>query len=183
MKNGKCRMHGGAATGPRTAEGKARIAAARATGHPAYRALKARTDALRARGRVLFCIAKTGFALEALNPLLHQVRPDTRQSPYAVSSLLLSATDLTSAEATALIALIKAASPPAAITPGQGLAPPVIPGHAEPSSPGASRGPSAALPETMVPGTSPGMTGCQASAHLGRRKIVILSGRGLSHDR
>jgi len=129
MKNGKCRMHGGAATGPKTAEGKARIAAAHATGNPAYRALKARTDALRARGRVLFCIAKTGFALEALNPLLHQIRPDTRQSPYAVSPALLSATDLKSTEATALIALIQAASAPAAIIPGKWPAPTVIPGE------------------------------------------------------
>ncbi len=29
MKNGRCRMHGGMSTGPRTAEGRSRIAAAR----------------------------------------------------------------------------------------------------------------------------------------------------------
>jgi hypothetical protein len=31
MKNGRCRMHGGLSTGPRTAEGRARCAAARRT--------------------------------------------------------------------------------------------------------------------------------------------------------
>ncbi len=35
MHNGRCRMHGGASTGPRTAEGLARIAAAR-TRHGLY---------------------------------------------------------------------------------------------------------------------------------------------------
>ena len=30
MANGRCRMHGGTATGPRTAEGRARVAKARA---------------------------------------------------------------------------------------------------------------------------------------------------------
>lgn len=29
MKNGRCRLHGGLSTGPKTAEGKARISAAR----------------------------------------------------------------------------------------------------------------------------------------------------------
>jgi hypothetical protein len=37
MRNGRCRMHGGASTGPRTAEGLARLRAAR-TRHGAYTA-------------------------------------------------------------------------------------------------------------------------------------------------
>ncbi len=37
MRNGRCRMHGGASTGPRTAEGLQRIAQAR-TVHGAYSA-------------------------------------------------------------------------------------------------------------------------------------------------
>jgi hypothetical protein len=43
MKNGRCRMHGGLSTGPRTAEGRARCAAARRT-HGFY---SAETTALR----------------------------------------------------------------------------------------------------------------------------------------
>ena len=56
MANGRCRMHGGASTGPRTAEGLERLRAAR-TRHGAYgkearelreviRMLKARTKRL-----------------------------------------------------------------------------------------------------------------------------------------
>jgi hypothetical protein len=46
MKNGRCRMHGGLSTGPRTAEGRARCAAARRT-HGFY---SAETVALRRAG-------------------------------------------------------------------------------------------------------------------------------------
>jgi len=57
MANGRCRLHGGCSTGPRTADGQARLVAAR-TIHGAYaaaarqlrtaiRALKAETKRLR----------------------------------------------------------------------------------------------------------------------------------------
>ena len=60
MPNGRCRLHGGCSTGPRTAEGLARLRAAR-TIHGGYsaearelrakiRALMAQTAALRERG-------------------------------------------------------------------------------------------------------------------------------------
>jgi hypothetical protein len=57
MANGRCRLHGGCSTGPRTAEGLARLAAARTIHgayaaaaqrlHAAFRALKAETRRLR----------------------------------------------------------------------------------------------------------------------------------------
>jgi hypothetical protein len=54
MQNGRCRLHGGASTGPRTAEGVERIRAAQ-TKHGAYgakaRKLKALLKALKARSR------------------------------------------------------------------------------------------------------------------------------------
>ena len=61
MKNGRCRMHGGASTGARTAEGLARIRAAR-TRHGGYRA------EMRAmlRQQVAF-IRETRLALALLN--------------------------------------------------------------------------------------------------------------------
>ena len=107
MKNGRCRMHGGASTGPKTPEGRARIAAARTTSSPEFRALQAQTALLTARNRVLLAAVKTGLPMEDLAPLIHRIKPETRYSPYAVSPLLLLGTDLTPAEARALIALIR----------------------------------------------------------------------------
>lgn len=56
MCNGRCRMHGGASTGPRTAEGLARIRAAR-TKHGLYSAemlaLRRYIAALRRKGQTL----------------------------------------------------------------------------------------------------------------------------------
>jgi hypothetical protein len=56
MRNGRCRMHGGLSTGPRTAEGLARLRAAR-TRHGAYsaeaRALRRRLAGLLRRARDL----------------------------------------------------------------------------------------------------------------------------------
>ena len=56
MRNGRCRMHGGASTGPRTAEGLARLRAAR-TRHGAYTAealaLRRRFARLLRRARAL----------------------------------------------------------------------------------------------------------------------------------
>ena len=108
MKNGRCRMHGGASTGPRTPEGRARIAAARTTSSPAFRALQAQTAVLTARNRVLTAVVKTGLPMEALTPLIHRIKPEARNSPYAASPLLLLGTDLSPAEARDLIQLIHA---------------------------------------------------------------------------
>ena len=55
MANGRCRMHGGASTGPKTAEGKARIAAAQSRrADPARRAMRAETATVVRRGRVRY---------------------------------------------------------------------------------------------------------------------------------
>ena len=56
MSNGRCRMHGGASTGPRTPEGRARISAANTTHgfHTAEsQAARRRTDAFIAETRAL----------------------------------------------------------------------------------------------------------------------------------
>ena len=67
MANGRCRMHGGASTGPNTAEGKARIAAALALrGSPEARASQARVTATIRRGKVLAATVDAGLKLEAL---------------------------------------------------------------------------------------------------------------------
>ena len=119
MKNGRCRMHGGAATGPRTAEGRARIAAAarsRAT-NPIRRELEARTTALAARSRVLAAVVETGLPLEAVTPLLLRLRPEACNSPCAVSPALLFDTALTPGEARGLVRWIRAAAQPAPKTP------------------------------------------------------------------
>ncbi len=56
MPNGRCRLHGGKSTGPRTAEGLARVKAARTT-HGAFtaesRQLRALVRELRQRGKKL----------------------------------------------------------------------------------------------------------------------------------
>ena len=103
MKNGKCRMHGGASIGPKTADGRARIAAAR-TIHGGYgaamRAMRARTSTIMARGRVLRTVVKTGFPMEALPPLMRQNQIDT---PCNVGDLALMAVPLTQTQARRLV--------------------------------------------------------------------------------
>ena len=83
MKNGKCRMHGGASTGPKTVEGRARIAAAR-TIHGGYgaemRQVQTRVTAIAARGRVLRAMVRTGLPIEALTPMLRAAQPPDRKS-------------------------------------------------------------------------------------------------------
>jgi hypothetical protein len=63
MKNGRCRMHGGASTGPKTAEGRARIRAANTT-HGFYgaesQAARRRTDAFIAETRALLAALGKG---------------------------------------------------------------------------------------------------------------------------
>ena len=77
MKNGRCRMHGGGSTGAKTAEGKARIVAAR-TIHGRYsaeaRAFQARLSALTRRARVLNAFVAADLPLEAVAPLIRQAR-------------------------------------------------------------------------------------------------------------
>ena len=112
MKNGRCRMHGGASTGPKTAEGRARIAAAR-TIHGAYgavmHAVQTRVSAIAARGRVLQAAVKTGFPMEALAPLLQTITGKKRENTsYAVSPLSLLAFPLTPAQARRMVSMIRA---------------------------------------------------------------------------
>jgi hypothetical protein len=63
MKNGRCRMHGGKSTGPKTAEGRARISAAHTT-HGFYgaesQAARRRTDAFIAETRALLATLGKG---------------------------------------------------------------------------------------------------------------------------
>ena len=61
MANGKCRMHGGASTGPRTQDGIERLRAAR-TSHgyhgPAGKRFREHTAVIRARGRAITALSK-----------------------------------------------------------------------------------------------------------------------------
>ncbi len=139
MRNGRCRMHGGAATGPKTEAGRARIAAARTT-HGRYgaaaRATQARARGIIQRGRVLGAIVEAALPLTAIAPLLRQLPGKT---PCTVSEgpLVLMTTDLTRAEATSLIRMIRDNTPyavsaavpakptqPGAASPASGAAPP-----------------------------------------------------------
>jgi hypothetical protein len=61
MNNGRCRMHGGASTGPRTPEGRARISAANTT-HGFYTA-----ESQAARRRTDVFIAETRARLASLH--------------------------------------------------------------------------------------------------------------------
>ena len=125
MKNGKCRMHGGASTGPKTKEGRARIAAAR-TIHGAYgaamRAVQARVTAIAARGRVLRELVKTALPMEALGPILRTVQPPHEKrrdgTRYAVSPMAVLTLPLTASQGRDLVRLIREA-----------MAPPVPPGQ------------------------------------------------------
>jgi len=72
MQNWRCRMHGGLATGPRTAEGRARISAAN-TRHgfytPASQAALRRTEAFMAETRTLLAsLPQTAAPAEATAP-------------------------------------------------------------------------------------------------------------------
>ena len=52
-KNGRCHLHGGASTGPKTAEGRARIAAAHYRHGKRSKAFKAAQRANNAKGRAI----------------------------------------------------------------------------------------------------------------------------------
>jgi hypothetical protein len=76
MKNGRCRMHGGASTGP-SAEGRARIAAARTTHGrrtAAMRALDRTIVATKRRGTVLNAMAQAGLRVQDLAEPIRQCR-------------------------------------------------------------------------------------------------------------
>jgi hypothetical protein len=120
MKNGKCRMHGGASTGAKTLEGRARIAAARTT-HGGYgaeqRAFQARIAAMARRGRVLCAVATASLPFEAVAPLIHQVQDvSKRNTPYAQETAnamrALVTIDLSAKQATTLTRLIRATGQP-----------------------------------------------------------------------
>jgi len=85
MKNGRCRMHGGKSTGPRTAEGLARLRAARTT-HGYYtaesKAARRRVAALIAEARALLAaqreaavVAKTRALVVLQRAGAHPVEP------------------------------------------------------------------------------------------------------------
>ena len=112
MGNGRCRMHGGASTGPKTAEGKARISAARrASVPPAIRAMTERTTMILRQGQVLRAIAKAGLETAAVVPLIRTVRGDNAPSPdtplFAAVWDGLTQPPLTAGETRALVAAIR----------------------------------------------------------------------------
>jgi hypothetical protein len=93
MANGRCRMHGGRSTGPRTPEGLARLAAAR-TRHGAYnaesRAFHAGCRTLVTRSNLLIMLSRNpafGRDLADLRPFFQPVflppRPRKRRKPVA----------------------------------------------------------------------------------------------------
>ena len=83
MKNGRCRMHGGASTGP-SAEGRARIAAAR-TSHggrtAAMRAFGRTIVAIQRRGKVIGAMVRAGLRVEDLAAPIRQCRTTPRSGP------------------------------------------------------------------------------------------------------
>lgn len=93
MANGRCRMHGGRSTGPRTPEGLARLAAARTT-HGAYnaesRAFRAGCRTLVVRSNLLIMLSRHatfGRDPADLRPFLQPVflppQPRKRRKPVA----------------------------------------------------------------------------------------------------
>ena len=83
MKNGRCRIHGGASTGP-SADGRARIAAARTThgGRTAsMRAFGRTIVALKRRGAVMGAMVRAGLRVEDLAAPIRQCRTTPRSGP------------------------------------------------------------------------------------------------------
>lgn len=103
MRNGRCRMHGGKSTGPRTAEGLARLRAAR-TRHGAYsaevRAFDRSCRALMRDTKALLAFAESSVGKRQVidpetllseppgRPQLLRGRQTSNKSPYAVSMAL-----------------------------------------------------------------------------------------------
>ena len=80
MKNGRCRMHGGKATGPRTAEGLERMRAAK-TKHGFYSA-----ESKAARCRVDAVLAETCALLALVRAGVHAVDGVAPQEPLPVGA-------------------------------------------------------------------------------------------------
>ena len=72
MENGRCRVHGGASTGPRTAEGKARVVAAMVAGRCAW------VERQRAAGGRFTAGRKTGSAW-VTEPMRERARAEARK--------------------------------------------------------------------------------------------------------
>jgi hypothetical protein len=122
MANGRCRMHGGASTGPKTAEGKARIAAAQVRrGDPVARAAAARAASVIRRGRVICAVVDAGLPLEVLAPPLGMSREEATPPAEAQAYVCdrLTGADLTAADTRALLVAIRtvAGSAPAGLPP------------------------------------------------------------------
>jgi hypothetical protein len=83
MRNGRCRMHGGKSTGPRTEEGRARIRAAR-TRHGRYsaegRAFQSNITGLLRRSRELLRLARQPGAVDT-KALRHLLPPEFCKHP------------------------------------------------------------------------------------------------------
>ena len=79
MKNGRCRMHGGTSTGPKTAAGKARIAAAR-TKHGSYtpqaRQFRDHCAQLLASSKHLLLLARQHIAHPTGQTPINPIRPE-----------------------------------------------------------------------------------------------------------
>jgi hypothetical protein len=87
MKNGRCRMHGCASTGP-SAEGRARIAAARTTHGlrtASMRALDRSVRAMKRRVSVLGAMVRARLRVDDLAPPIRQCRTTPRSSPLLPS--------------------------------------------------------------------------------------------------
>lgn len=111
MTNGRCRMHGGASTGPKTAAGKARIAAAQARrGDPARRTMLADMAAVVRRGRVLAALADAELPVAALVPVIRAIRgiDDPVVEPAVFVWSRLTVPPLTGGETRALVGVVRA---------------------------------------------------------------------------
>jgi hypothetical protein len=124
MKNGRCRMHGGLSTGPRTAEGRARCAAARRT-HGFY---SADTVALR-RAAAAHCRRMDALiaSLRIRRTAGHGVLPQN------LRNAIVGATPRGRPTADGR----PRGAAPTAATAGHGLLPPNLPNHITGSSPNA----------------------------------------------
>jgi len=84
MRNGRCRMHGGASTGPRTPEGRARVAAAR-TIHGRYSAATKgffrHIREIERRSKALLALVGDGLGPVDLGALAHLLPPPAPQHP------------------------------------------------------------------------------------------------------
>ena len=115
MANGRCRMHGRASTGPKTAAGKARIAAALVLrGNKEARVIEAHATATIRRGKVLAAAVDAGLNLESLAAPLRAVLgvPATKGDARLFVADTLLHRDLTWAETRLLVAEIRGMQKP-----------------------------------------------------------------------